>query len=56
MPDIINTIYEELILIIGTPPEGYEFILYTASCIIMLFITWSMLKIIVGLFNWLSGR
>lgn len=56
MPDVLDSIYLELISIVGVPPEGYEFILYTASCIIMLFITWSMLKIIVGLFNWLSGR
>lgn len=53
---MVDTIYSQLINIVGTPPTGYEYLLYTASCICMLFITWSMLKILNSLFKWISGQ
>lgn len=51
----MSNIYEALISLVGTPPLGTEWLVYTLACLIVFMVVNSFVNIFSFIFKWVGG-
>lgn len=49
-------IYDAVIDLVGTPPAGYEILVWVFSALVMFFLVRSVFSIINSILNWVGGK
>lgn len=50
------SIYEAVIALVGTPPAGYEVLVWVFSALVLFFLLRSVFGIINSLLTWVGGK